>query len=172
MILETTHKLYKEHTGKKFDLEHWCEMLKDHPKRSVICDPSKSGSRSSKRYNPDTEEAGKEGPGGSERLEERKAATRRLKKKANKTVIDLVTTQLQDLSSNSSGMSEIFKDFIAVAKEEKTQKMMMREEKLRAHEDRIMMMGTSMMTPEQAAYYEQTKVDIMKRRSRQSSSSQ
>ena len=50
--------------------------------------------------------------------------------------------------------------------------MMMREEKLRAQEDRIIMMDTSMMTPEQVAYVEQRRADIMKRRSRQSSSSQ
>lgn len=29
MILEAAHKLYKERIGKKFDLEHWYEMLKD-----------------------------------------------------------------------------------------------------------------------------------------------
>jgi len=44
---------------------------------------------------------------------------RRLRQKTNNTVVDLVTTRLQELSSNSSGMSEIFKDFIAVAKEKK-----------------------------------------------------
>ena len=42
MILEAVHKLYKEHMGKKFDLEHWYEMLKDQLKWRAICDPPKS----------------------------------------------------------------------------------------------------------------------------------
>jgi len=29
MILEAVYMLYKKCTGKKFDLEHWCEMLND-----------------------------------------------------------------------------------------------------------------------------------------------
>ena len=132
MILEVAYKLYEERTGKKFDIEHWYEILKDQPKWRAICDPPKSGSGSSKRSHPNTEEARKEGAGGSERPEGRKAMKRRLKQKAYNTVVDLVTTQLQDLSNNSSGTSEMFKDFITLAKEEKTQKMMMREEKLRA----------------------------------------
>jgi len=49
-------------------------------------------------------------------------------------------------------MNEIFKSFITIAKEEEAQKMMMREQKLRREEDRIMMMDASIMTPEQVAY--------------------
>jgi len=45
-----------------------------------------------KRSNPDTEEAGHEGVGGSQRPEGRKATKRRLKEKAKNTVVDLVTT--------------------------------------------------------------------------------
>ena len=78
MILEPAHKLYKERMRKKFDLEHWYEMLKDQPKWRAICYPPKSGSGSSERSHPDTEEAGEEGAGGSERPEGRKAAKRRL----------------------------------------------------------------------------------------------
>jgi len=47
-ILQEAQRLYTEHTGKKFELEHWCEMLKDQPKWRAICDPSKSGSGTSK----------------------------------------------------------------------------------------------------------------------------
>jgi len=50
--------------------------------------------------------------------------------------------------------------------------MMMREQKLRAQEDRIMMMDTSMMSPEHAAYYEQRKIEIMQRKLGHSSSTQ
>ena len=87
MILEAAHKLYKERTGKKFDLEHWYELLRDQPKWRAICDPPKSGSGSSKRSHPDTEEAGEEGADGSERPEGRKAPKRRLKQKANTSLI-------------------------------------------------------------------------------------
>ena len=172
MILEAAHKLYKERTGKKFDLEHWYELLKDQLKWGTICDPPKSGSGSSKRSHLDTEEAGGEGAGGSERPEGRKAAKRRLKQKADTTVVDLVTTKLQDMIGNGSYMNEMFEDYITLAREQKAQKMMMREEKLRAQEDKIMMMDTSMLSPEQAAYYEERRAHIMRRRSRQSSSSQ
>ena len=44
-------------------------------------------------------------------------------------------------------MNEIFKYYITLVREEKAQKMMMREEKLRAQEHRIMMMDTSMLSP-------------------------
>jgi len=115
-------------------------------------DPPKSGSRSSKRSNPDTKEAGDEGVSGSERPEGRKATNIRLKEKANNTVVDLITTQLKELKSANTDMNEIFKSFITIAKEEEAQKMMMREQKLRREEDRIMMMDASIMTPEQVAY--------------------
>ena len=42
--------------------------------------------------------------------------------------------------------------------------MMMREVKLRREEERIMMTDTSIMTLEQAAYYERMKAEIMQRR--------
>ena len=112
------HKLYKERTGKKFDLEHWNEMFKDQPKWRAICDPPKSGSGSSKRSHPDTEEAGEEGVGGTERPEGRKTAKRGLMQKANTTAVDLVTTKLDDLSSKSSDMNEMLKDYITLAREE------------------------------------------------------
>ena len=94
MILEAAHKLYKERTRKKSNLEHWYELLKDQPKWRAICDSPKSGSGSSKRSHPRTEEAGEEGVGGSERPEGRKATKRRLKQKADTTVVDLVTAKL------------------------------------------------------------------------------
>jgi len=139
-------------------------MLKDQLKWRAICDVSKSGSGSSKRSNPDTQEAGDEGTGGSERPEGQKVAKRRLKEKANNTIIDLVTTQLKDIKSANTDMNEILKDFIITAKQEKTQKMMMREQKLRREEERMMMTDTLTMTPEQAAYHGRRKSEIMRKR--------
>ena len=69
-ILHETYRLYTERIGKKFELEHWCEMHKGQPKWTAICDIPKSGPGSSKRSNLDTEEAGDEGFGGCERLED------------------------------------------------------------------------------------------------------
>ena len=61
-------------------------------------------------------------------------------------------------------LNEIFKEFMIAAKQEKSQKIMMREAKLRREEERIMMVDTSTMAPEQAAYYEHLKSEIMRRR--------
>lgn len=129
------------------------------------------GSGSSKRSCPNTEEAVDEDVGGIARPERRKAAKRRLKEKANNTIVDLVT-KLKELRSSNSEMSKMFQDWFSVIKEERNQKMMMRERKLMLKEDRIMMMDTSAMTPEQKTYYEQRRTEIMQRRSRQSSSTQ
>ena len=93
-ILEETHRLYTQRTEKKFELEHWYEMLKDQPKWRAICDLRKSGLGLSKRSNPDTEEVGDESMGGSERPKGRKVVKRMLKEKANNTIISLVTPQL------------------------------------------------------------------------------
>jgi len=71
-IVQEAHRLYIERTSKKFELEHWYEMLNDQPKWQAICDPPKSGSGSSKRSKPDTEEARDESVGGGERPEGRK----------------------------------------------------------------------------------------------------
>jgi len=71
---------------------------------------------------------------------------------------------LKDIKSTNADMNEIFKEFMITTKQEKTQKIMMREAKLRREEERIMMVDTSTMTPEQAAYYEQLKSEIMQRR--------
>ena len=60
-ILEEAHRMYTERTTKKFELDHWYEMLKDQPKWRAICDPPKSGSGSTKRSKPDSEEDGDEG---------------------------------------------------------------------------------------------------------------
>ena len=90
-----------------------------------------------KRSNPYTEEVKDEGVDGSERLVGRKTMKRRLKDKANKTVVDPVTAQLKELNSGSTDMNQIFKDIIITTKEEKAQKMMISEQKLRALVDRI-----------------------------------
>ena len=121
-IAEEAHRLYTERTGKKFELDHWYELLKDQPKWRAICEPPKSGSGSSKRSNPDTEEAGEEGASGRERPEGRKAAKRRLKEKGHNTVHEQIQTQLTDLNITHTGVSEMFKDFLSTAKEEKLQR--------------------------------------------------
>ena len=111
-------------------------MLKIQPKWRAICDPPKSGSGSSKRSKPGSEEAGEEGVGGSERPEGRKAAKRRMKQKANSTVVDLVTTHLNDMRSGNADMNEMFKEFMITAKQEKAQKIMMRERGGQNNDDR------------------------------------
>ena len=171
-IMEEVHRLYTERTTKKFELDHWYEMLKDQPKWRAICDLPKSGSGSSKRFNLDTEETENEGVGGSERPEGRKAAKRRMKNMANNAAVDRVTTELQQIKSVNNDMNDMFKDFIITVKQEKAQKIMIREMKLMREEERIMMIDTSTMSPEQAAYYEQRKADIIARRSGHSSSHQ
>ena len=87
-----------------------------------------------------------------------------MKQKANNTIVDLVTTELKDMRSDNADMNEMFKEFMITAKQEKAQKIMMREAKLRREEERIMMMDTSIMILEQATYYEQIKGEIMQRR--------
>ena len=119
MILEAAHKLFKERTGKKFDLEHWYEMLKDQPKWRAICDPPKSGSGSSKRSNLDTEEVGDEGVGRSERPEGRKAAKRRLKERASNALVDVVTNQMSALNSRNTEAIEAFKIYCNKGMKEK-----------------------------------------------------
>ena len=164
--------LYTERTVNKFELQHRFEVLKDQLKWRAICDLPKSGSGSSKRSNLHTKETGDEGASGSERPEGWKAAKRRLKKKANNTVVSIVTTGLKETKSVNTDMNEIFKDFIITAKQEKTQKMMMKELKLRRAEDKIMMIDTSTMTSKQVAYYEQMKAEVMQRRLGHSSPTQ
>ena len=95
-----------------------------------------------------------------------------MKQKTNNIVVDIVTTKLNDIKTSNTDMNEMFKDFIITTKQEKAQKIMMREVKLRREEDRIMMIDTSIMTPEQATYYEQRKAEIMQRRCGSSSSHQ
>ena len=102
----------------------------------------------------------------------RKAAKRRLKEKANDIVVHLVTSQLKELSSCNSNMSKMFQDLVTTAKEEKAHKMMLRNQKLRAHEDKIIRTDTSTMTPEYEAYYDQRKAKIMQSRLGHSSSTQ
>ena len=66
----------------------------------------------------------------------------------------------------------MFKEFIITAKQDKAQKMMMREAKMRREEDRIIMIDASTMTPQQVSYYKQRKAKIMQRRYGSSSSHQ
>jgi len=94
-------------------------MLKEEPKWMAICDPPKLGSGSSKRSIPNTKEAGDEGADWNERPGGRKAAKRRVKEKANNSVIDSFITQLNELNSYNTNMNKLFKDFIVTVKEEK-----------------------------------------------------
>ena len=65
--------------------------------------------------------------GGNGRPKGRKAVKKRFKEEANNTVVDLVTTQLKELSSSNSDMSKMFQDMVIATKEEKAQKTMIRE---------------------------------------------
>jgi len=117
-ILQEAHRLYIERTMKNFPLEYWNEMLKDQPKWRAICDPPKSGSESSKRSKPDTEEVGDKSVGGGERPKGRKAVKRRMKQKANNIVVDLVTTELKEIKTANTDMNEMFKKFFITVKQE------------------------------------------------------
>ena len=87
-----------------------------------------------------------------------------MKQKANNTIVDLITTELKDIKSTNADMNEMFKDFMITTQQEKAQKIMRREAKIRRDDERIMMVDTSTMAPEQAAYYEHLKSEIMQRR--------
>ena len=69
--------------------------------------------------------------GGSERPKGRKATKRTLKEMTNSTVVDLVTTQLKALSNSNSEMSKMLQDLIGATKEDKAQKMIIREQNMR-----------------------------------------
>jgi len=66
-------------------------MLKNQPKWKKTHDPLNLGSGSSKSSNSDAKEAGDENVDGSERPKGRTVAKTRLKEKANKTIVDLLT---------------------------------------------------------------------------------
>ena len=66
----------------------------------------------------------------------------------------------------------VTKDVVRIRDEELAYKLMPKEQKLRVHEDKIMMLNISRMTPKNAAYYETRKAEIKQRRSRHSSATQ
>jgi len=56
MNLEKAQKLFTEHVGKSFDLDHWYETLKDQPKWKKLHKPTTNlGSGSSKGSNSEAE---------------------------------------------------------------------------------------------------------------------
>jgi len=67
---------------------------------------------------------------------------------------------MKGLRSSNTDTSQVFKDFIKTSKKG----MLIKEQKLRFHEDRIIMMDTSTMTAKQGDYIEQRRVEIMQRR--------
>ena len=74
------------------------------------------------------------------------------------------------MSSGSGEVENVFLKFIGHAFEDKSHKKMMRDEmlkleqkKLKVEEDKIMMMDTSLMAPNQVAYI-QLIVEILKKR--------
>ena len=179
MIMEHAQKLFIERIGKRFDLEHWYEMLKDQPKWKTPRTPTTNvGSGSSKRSHSEAEEGDNETVAptetpqeGGERPEGRKAAKRRLKEKGNSNMIDLVTKKMDDMSSGSGEVKSALLTFIGHANNSKSHKQMIREEmlkleqeKLKVEEDKIMMMDTSMMAPDQLAYIQFRRSEIIKKR--------
>jgi len=86
-----------ERRGKRFDLDHWYDMLNLQPKWKTPCNRTTNlGSGSSKRSNSKAEEGDNQTVNATEtpqeeRLEQRKAAKRRLKEKANNNIIDVIT---------------------------------------------------------------------------------
>ena len=186
MIVEHAHKLYKDRFGKRFECEHWYDMLKDQPKWRRPRNPTTTvGSGSSKRTHSEAEEgdddtvAPTETPEeGAQRPEGRKAAKRRIKDKATNNIIDIVTKQMNEMSSSSGVVENAFLKFMDRASDEKAHKQMIREEKiklererLKLDEDRIMTMDTSAMAPEQVAYIQLRRAEILNKRMRESVSS-
>ena len=55
--------------GKRFDLDHSYDMLKDQPKWKKLCDPTNLGSKSSKRSHSEVKGGENESTGGGERPE-------------------------------------------------------------------------------------------------------
>ena len=95
-----------------------------------------------------------------------------MKQKAHNIGFDLVISELKDIKTANMDMNEMFKEFFVTTKQEMSQKILIREAKLRREEDRIMNIDTSTMPPQQASYYEQRKAEIMQKRYGSSSSHQ
>jgi len=75
------------------------------------------------------------------------------------------------MSSGSGEVKNAFLKFISQTSEDRSHKKMIREEmskldqeKLKLKEDRIMMMDTSSMAPDQVAYIQLRRVEILKKR--------
>jgi len=184
MIIEHANKLFTERIGKMFDLDHWYDMVKDQPKWKTPRTPTTNvGSRSSKRSHFEAEDGDNETVAPTEtpqergeRPERRKAAKRRLKEKGNNNIIDVVTKQMNAMSSGSGEVNNAFLKFIGQTFEDKSHKKMIREEmlkleqeKLKLEEDRIMMMDTSSMAPDQVTYIQLRRGEILKKRLGESS---
>ena len=74
------------------------------------------------------------------------------KEKETNTIIDLVMKQKNAMASGTNVVGNAFLKFIDQVSEDKSHKKMIREEKLKLEQDRIMTMDTSSMTPDQVAY--------------------
>jgi len=128
------------------------------------------GSRSSKKSNSEVIEGDNESVGAGETPEEgmktraRKAAKRRLKEKANNNIIDLVTKQMNVMVSGTSVVGNAFLKFIHQASEDKSHKKMIREQKLKLDQDRIMIIDTSSMAPDQVTYTQLRRAEILKKK--------
>ena len=84
----------------------------------------------------------------------------RIKQKANNTIVELVTSQFKEFNTSNSDVSQMFKDLIIVVSEktktakevvnirneERAHKLMLKEPKMRAHKDKIMMLDTLIIT--------------------------
>ena len=71
--------------------------------------------------------------------------------------------QMNSMASGTSVVGNAFLKFIDQASEDKSHKKMIREEKLKLQQDRIMTMDTSSMTPDQVAYIQQRRAEILKK---------
>ena len=100
------------------------------------------------------------------------------KRQATNNIIDIVTKQMNEMSSSSGVVGNAFLKFIDQASDDKAHKKMIREEKLKLererlklNEDRIMTMDTSPMTPDQVTYIQLRRAEILNKRMRESVSS-
>ena len=105
-------------------------------------------------------------------MKDPRAAKRRMKQRVHNIGFDLVASELKDIKTANMDMNEMFKEFFVTKQQEMSQKILIREAKLRRDENQIMMIDTSTMPPQQASYYEQRKAEIMQKRYGSSSSHQ
>ena len=86
------------------------------------------------------------------------------KKRLTTPLLSYSLVIFKEFNTTNNDMSQVFIDLVIVKEvihlrdKERAHKLMMHEHKVRAYEDKIMMVDTSRMTPEDVAYHESRKL--------------